>query len=88
MFKRFFWLITGAGFGFGMSFWLTRMMREAVERYMPKRVSVEMGRVVRGFGADVRAAVSEGRTEMAESEARLRADVETRRLTRQRQPTG
>lgn len=78
MFKRLFWLTTGAGFGFGMSFWLTRIVKETVERYTPERMSNEMGRAVRNLGSDVRAAIQEGRVGAAESEARLRAQIEAR----------
>ena len=28
MFRRVFWLVMGAGFGFGVSFWVTRVIRE------------------------------------------------------------
>ncbi len=32
MFKRLFWLMVGAGFGFGVSFWLMRFVRETAAR--------------------------------------------------------
>ena len=32
MFKRLFWLMVGAGFGFGVSFWLTRFVRQTIDR--------------------------------------------------------
>ena len=66
MFKRLFWLVTGAGFGFGSSFWLQRAVRARVERYRPRRLSDELL-------ADVRAAVEEGRAAMRQREAELRA---------------
>ena len=78
MLKRLFWLMMGAGFGFGVSFWLIRFVRETVERYTPERVSADLAGAIRSFGADVRAAVNEGRHAMAEQERRLRADVEGR----------
>lgn len=65
MFKRLFWLVTGAGFGFGSSFWLMRWMRERVERYRPSRLSADLG-------ADLRSAVAEGRAAMHDREADLR----------------
>ena len=78
MFKRLIWLLIGAGFGFGASFWVTRRVRETVERYMPARVSNDMANALRAFGADVRAAVAEGRDAMREREAELRADLDAR----------
>ena len=79
MFKRLFWLVVGAGFGFGMSFWLMRFVRETVARYTPERVSGDLADALRSFGADLRAAVAEGREAMREREAELRADLEPRR---------
>ena len=78
MFRRFFWLVVGAGFGFGVSFWLMRFVRQTVERYTPERVSADLSSAVRGLGADLRAAVAEGRDAMREREAELRAEVEGR----------
>ena len=78
MFKRLFWLCIGIGFGFGLSFWLTRFVRETVERYRPERVSADLAGAVRQLGSDVRAAIAEGRDAMREREAELRAELETR----------
>ena len=78
MFKRLFWLVIGAGFGFGVSFWLMRFVRETVERYSPERVSGNMADSLRTFGTDLRAAAAEGRMAMREREEELRAAVETR----------
>ena len=78
MFRRLFWLIVGAGFGFGVSFWLMRFVRERVERYSPANVSDNLAGALRSFGADLRAAVAEGRIAMRETEEELRAAVETR----------
>jgi hypothetical protein len=78
MFKRLFWLVMGAGFGFGASFWVMRFVRETVERYTPERVSADLSNAVRGLGADLRAAVAEGRDAMREREAELRAQLEAR----------
>jgi hypothetical protein len=76
MFKRLFWLVTGAGFGFGVSFWLMRFVRETVNRYTPERVSADLAAALRDLGADLRAAVHEGRQAMREREAELRAQLE------------
>ena len=78
MFKRLFWLMVGAGFGFGASFWITRFVKETVERYTPERVSNDLANAIRGFGADLRAAVAEGRDGMREREAELRAELDAR----------
>lgn len=67
MFKRVFWLTVGTGLGLGASFWVTRR----VKRYAPKAV---VG-AARSLGADVRAAVAEGRVAMREREAELRRMV-------------
>ena len=75
MFKRLLWLVVGAAFGFGLSFWLTRMVRRTVERYTPARISSDLAAAIRGLGQDLRDAVSEGREAMREHEAALRADL-------------
>jgi hypothetical protein len=79
MFKRIFWLIIGAGFGFGVSFWLMRFVRQTVERYSPERVSDDLSAAIRSFGGDLRAAVAEGREAMREAEADLRHRLESPR---------
>lgn len=78
MFRRLFWLLVGAGFGFGVSFWLMRFVKQTVERYSPERVSDDLASAVRSFGQDLRAAVVEGRMAMREREEELRAAAETR----------
>ena len=78
MFRRLFWLVIGAGFGFGVSFWLMRFVRETVERYSPERVSGNMADALRTFGSDLRAAAAEGRMAMREREEELREAVESR----------
>jgi len=79
MFRRFFWLLVGAGFGFGVSFWIMRFVRETIERYSPERVSSDLAGAIRQLGTDLREAVSEGRVGMREAEAELRARLEERR---------
>jgi hypothetical protein len=78
VFKRLFWLVVGAGFGFGVSFWVMRFVRQTVERYSPERVSDDLASAIRAFGQDIRAAAAEGRMAMRELEEELRAAVETR----------
>jgi len=82
MFKRVFWLLVGAGFGFGVSFWLMRFVRATVERYTPERVSGDLAGALRSLGTDIRAAVAEGREAMREREAELRAELESRNNNR------
>jgi hypothetical protein len=79
VFKRIFWLIVGAGFGFGVSFWLMRFVRETVNRYSPERVSGDLAQAVRSLGSDIRAAAAEGREAMREREAQLREELSPRR---------
>jgi hypothetical protein len=78
MFKRLLWLVMGAGFGFGVSFWMMRFVRETVGRYSPDRVSADLGKALRQLGEDLRAAVAEGREAMREREAELRRDLDLR----------
>jgi hypothetical protein len=79
MFRRLFWLLVGVGFGFGVSFWIMRFVRETIERYSPERVSSDLAGAIRQLGTDLREAVSEGRAGMREAEADLRARLEERR---------
>ena len=78
MFRRLFWLVMGAAFGFGASFWLMRFVRDTVQRYSPERVSGNLADALSAFGQDVRAAVAEGRMAMRETEEHLRSSVDTR----------
>jgi hypothetical protein len=75
VFRRLFWLLVGAGFGFGVSFWLMRFVRSTVERYSPEKVSADLAGALRDLGSDLRAAVAEGREAMREREAELRAQL-------------
>jgi hypothetical protein len=79
MFRRLFWLMMGAGFGFGMSFWLTRFVKETAARYAPERVSADLAGAIRGLGTDLRAAVADGREAMREREVELRTELSGRR---------
>ncbi|HEX6420834.1 MAG TPA: hypothetical protein VFZ77_20185 [Acidimicrobiales bacterium] len=73
MFKRAFWFTTGATAGFGGAMWVRRQVLRAVRRYTPDYVQAEVASSVRRVGADLRQAVSEGRSAMADREAELRA---------------
>ena len=75
MFKRLFWLLVGAGFGFGVSFWVMRFVRSTMERYTPEKVSGDLAGAIRQFGTDLREAAQEGRAGMREREAELLAEL-------------
>jgi hypothetical protein len=75
VFRRLVWLVVGAGFGFGVSFWVMRTLRGAVDRYRPERVTSELTGALRSFGGDLRAAAADGRAAMREAEADLRASI-------------
>ena len=77
MFKRLFWLVVGVGFGFGMSFWVSRVLKAKMARLSPDNVSAELAGALRDLGRDLRAAVADGREAMREREAQLRADIES-----------
>ena len=77
MLKRLFWLTVGIGFGFGMSFWVSRFVRDKVTRWSPENVSAELARAMRDLGDALKVAVSEGREAMREREAELREAMET-----------
>lgn len=79
MFKRLFWLMIGAGFGFGVSFWVVRFVKETVNRYSPERMSSDLAGAMRSLGSDIRAAAAEGREAMREREAQLREELAPRR---------
>ena len=82
MFKRLLWLMIGVGFGFGTAFWVLRHLRATVDRYRPERVTSDLAAAITSFGADLRAAVAEGRLAMREREEALRADLAARRGAR------
>lgn len=79
MFRRLFWLIMGAGFGFGVSFWMMRFVRETAARYTPERVSADLSGAIKALGTDLRAAVADGREGMREREEALRAELDRTR---------
>ena len=81
MFRRLLWLVIGAGFGFGVSFWLMRFVKETAERYRPERISEDLTGAIRSLGSDIRAAVADGRVAMREREEEVRSSIEARNLT-------
>jgi hypothetical protein len=82
VFKRLFWLLMGVGFGFGVSFWITRFVRSTVERYTPERVSADLAGALKQFGSDLKEAAQEGRQGMKEREAELLAELDRRKQGR------
>jgi hypothetical protein len=78
MFKRLFWLLVGASFGFGASFWLARAVKQTMERYAPERLSSDLAEAARALGRDLGLAVAEGREAMRERELALRSELEPR----------
>ncbi len=78
MFKRLFWLSVGLTAGFGSSFWLMRTVRRTVERLTPQRLTQDVVAGARSAGAELRAALDEGRSAMRQREAELRAEIERR----------
>jgi len=79
VFKRLFWLTVGMTLGSTGSFWLMRKVRRTVERFAPERLTQEVVTGARSLGADVRAALDDGRAGMREREAELRAELDRRR---------
>jgi hypothetical protein len=79
MIKRLFYLAVGVGMGFGLSLWLTRLVRATIERYAPERVSADLSASMRRLGQDLRAAVADGREAMRDREAELRETLAARR---------
>jgi hypothetical protein len=86
VFKRLFWLVVGAGFGFGVSFWVMRSVRRAAERYRPDRLGGDVAGALGSFGDDLRLAVAEGRLAMRQRERDLRAELAARPGTDVRPP--
>ena len=78
MFKRLFWLTVGLAIGFGTSFWLMKTVKRTVERFTPERLAQDVASGARSLGAELKAALDEGRVAMREREAELRAEIERR----------
>jgi hypothetical protein len=78
MFKRLFWLMIGATLGFGGSWWITRTVKQKLERYLPAKLGAGVANAAQAGTAHVRAAVADGRQAMHQREAELRAQLESR----------
>jgi len=75
VFKRLFWLTVGLGVGFGTSFRLMRALRRTAARFTPERMTQDAVAGARSVGAELKAALDEGRAAMREREAELRAEM-------------
>lgn len=73
MLRRIFWFAVGIGFGAGLSWWATRALRRTAEKYAPDRVAGELSKSLGRLGADLKAAVSEGRNAMQQREEELKS---------------
>ena len=73
MLRRIFWFAVGIGFGAGLSWWATRALRRTAERYAPDRVAGELSKSVGRLGAELKAAVAEGRAAMQARELELKS---------------
>ncbi len=78
MFKRLFWLGIGASLGLGTSWWVTRTVKQKIERYLPQRLTADMASRARSMTGDVRAAIADGRQAMHDQEQVLRARMDAR----------
>ena len=74
MFKRVLWFSLGCG----SSLWVMRTVRRTVERLMPQRLTQDAVAGARTAGAQLKAALDEGRSAMREREAELRAEIARR----------
>ena len=87
MFKRVTWMGVGMVVGAAGAFRAKRKVTEAVERYLPEQVADRAAASARGLAGTVKAAATEGRTAMRETEAELRARVDARTFTGERPTT-
>jgi hypothetical protein len=82
MFKRLFWMGVGASVGFGTSWWVSRTVKQKLQRFMPARLSTTVAATAQSITGGVKAAVADGREAMHEREAELRAELEARFVPR------
>jgi hypothetical protein len=74
VFKRLFWFTMGCA----SSLWVMRTIRRTVERFTPQRLTQDAVAGAKSAGAELRAALDEGRQAMREREAELRAEIARR----------
>jgi hypothetical protein len=68
------WMAAGLLIGAGGSVWVERKVRSVASRYSPAGLAGSTTARARGLGADVRAAIAEGRDAMRAREAELRSE--------------
>lgn len=78
MFKRLFWLVVGISVGAALVLRLQRSLRRRTDRLRPERMADDLASALRELGVDLRKALEEGRTAMAQREAELREQLDTR----------
>ena len=81
MFKRITWMGVGMAVGAAGAFRAKRKVEATIERYLPEQVADRAASSARSLGRTVRAAASEGRQAMVDTETELRAQVEDRTFT-------
>ena len=74
MFQRALWFSIGCG----SSLYVMRTVRRTVELLTPHRLTQDAVAGARSAGAELRAAIDEGRQAMREREAELRAEIARR----------
>jgi hypothetical protein len=78
MFKRLFWLTTGAAAGVYAVLRTQRSLRRRADRLRPQSMATDLAAAVRDLGVDLRKAVEEGRSAMALREAELQEQLDAR----------
>jgi hypothetical protein len=86
MFKRLFWLSLGASIGFGSSWWVTKTVKQKIERYAPARLTAGVANTTHAVTGGVKAALADGREAMHDREAELRAEFDAKFLPPDRKP--
>ena len=78
MFKRLFWLTTGAVAGVYTVLRTQRSLRRRADRLRPESMAADLTGAIRELGVDLRKAVEEGRSAMALREAELQEQLDAR----------
>ena len=78
MLKRLFWLLLGVTAGVALVLRTQRSLRRRTDRLRPERMATDLAEAFRAFGVDLRKAVAEGRSAMADREAELNVQLQAR----------